>query len=232
MGKGKKLKGTPLAWHFELTPNNGASETDTGRRKPGRTWEAGGQNMLDATPLDEDTLCALAPGVPRARVRALAAISGSDVQGLVDRLLNISASLGDSAVPSSAIGACAHPPSASHWEGLSFADGTTFFSQIPSELLGPLLASLPLDALGRFFLTCREAYALASAYLRNELVSVVPRQVTRKRRLPTFLMKSRIPPISFLHVHASIITLRGSPLVLNMPRPIFGAFSHYTWLTP
>lgn len=173
MGKGQRKKGTPVAWNFELTPKGSTSDSGPGQRKPGRTWAPVGHSSTpDAAPLDEDTLCALAPGVPRGKVRALAAISGSDVQGLVDRLLALSASLGDSA------SAEYEPSELDPLEPqLCFTDSTTFFSRIPSELLGPLLASLPLAALGSFSLTCREANALATAYLRSELVSVVPRQL-------------------------------------------------------
>jgi hypothetical protein len=125
--------------------------------------------------LDEDALCSLAPMVPRDRVLALAAVAGSDVQGLVDRLFELSASLGDDAVDAT-VGALEtvshHDPEAANSARFGercLTDGFTAFARLPAELLG---AVLTLSAMGSFSLTCKEAHVLVSAYVSTEMISL------------------------------------------------------------
>lgn len=137
--------------------------------------------------LDEDALCSLVPTVPRDRVRALAAVAGSDVQGLVDRLLDLSASLGDDAVDATgdAWGTEPHHHGVPHDSANSprlgercLTHGSTAFARLPAELLSALLARLTLSAMGSFSLTCKEARALVYTYVSTEVISICqPRQL-------------------------------------------------------
>jgi hypothetical protein len=106
------------------------------------------------------------------------------VQGLVDRLLELSASLGDDAVAATA-DACGteggDPVGAAHSARLGercLSDGSAAFARLPAELLSALLARLTLSAMGSFSLTCKEAHALVSTYVRAEVTSLSqPRQL-------------------------------------------------------
>jgi len=72
---------------------------------------------------------------------------------LVSRLLELSASLGAEGT---------QPSGSSEEEG-----GDTSFALLPSELLGPLLASLPLQALGSLALACKSTRMLVAQHLSS-----------------------------------------------------------------
>ena len=140
MAKGKAKKRT--SWRYELQLN---SAHGGGGGGGGSSFEPSSQPAAADSPLALE-LCALAPAVPRERVAELAAVHGDDMDTLVSRLLELSASLGAEGT---------QPSGSSEEEG-----DDTSFALLPSELLGPLLASLPLQALGSLALACKSTRVL------------------------------------------------------------------------
>lgn len=209
LSMGRRTRGAPRDWRYELRCN--ASAPSSAKAVTGSKVTPRRQLAQVTEHIDEEALSALAPQVSRERVRALLFAAGDDVQGVIDQLLALSASLADGNEDGPSVGSSAAIPQ--HDSSGSQQSAQTPFGQLPNEVLNSLLARVATSALASLSLTCKEAQNIVSTYL-GEIKSISqPSQLRNWSNRRCLSLFRRVT--SMRHLELSALGLRGSQLLLD-----------------